>query len=176
MNDTGPVGDIARHFALLSLLTVGGVVSVLPEMHREAVEIRHWLSDAEFTRLFAIAQASPGPNMLVVTLIGWHVAGFLGGLAATAAMCVPTSLLTFFAVKGWDGIKDRPWRGAVQDGLTAVTIGLFAASAYLLTRSAGADAGLLAIALGMAVLSFATRLNPIWGFAAAAALGAAGLV
>ncbi len=72
-------------FALLALVAFGGATALLPEMHRVVVENHHWLDDATFTHLYAIAQAAPGPNVLVVTLIGWKVAGLAGALAATLA-------------------------------------------------------------------------------------------
>ena len=67
-------------FALLSFVAFGGATALLPEMHRVVVENHHWLDDATFTHLYAIAQAAPGPNVLVVTLIGWKVAGLAGAL------------------------------------------------------------------------------------------------
>ena len=82
-------------FALLSFVAFGGATALLPEMHRVVVENNHWLNDATFTHLYAIAQAAPGPNVLVVTLIGWEVAGLAGALAATAAMCLPMSILIY---------------------------------------------------------------------------------
>lgn len=80
-----PLLTIALRFAVLSLLAVGGVTSVLPEVHRVVVDVHGWLTDAEFTRMFALAQANPGPNMLIVTLIGWRVAGLPGALTATSS-------------------------------------------------------------------------------------------
>jgi chromate transporter len=176
MNEQNQLLGIAQHFALLSLLTVGGVTAVLPEMHREAVELRHWMSDAEFASLFAIAQATPGPNMLVVTLVGWRVAGFAGGLVATAAMCVPTALLTFLTLSLWDRFKARPWRAAVQNGLTPIMVGLVAASAFLLTRSTSIGWATFAITIGTAILCCATRINPIWAMGVAAVLGMSGVL
>jgi len=74
---------LAANFALLSLLAFGGIGAVTPEIHRVAVEQLHWLSEREFVDYFAIAQGAPGPNVLFVTLIGWHVAGIAGALVAT---------------------------------------------------------------------------------------------
>src|SRR5258706_13600256 len=62
-------------FSLLSLIAVGGAITVIPEMHRSVVEVHGWMSGAQFADLFALAQAAPGPNILVVSLIGWKVAG-----------------------------------------------------------------------------------------------------
>ena len=76
------VVDLFLEFTLLAFVAFGGATALLPEMHRVVVDNHHWLDDTTFTHLYAIAQAAPGPNVLVVTLIGWKVAGLAGALAA----------------------------------------------------------------------------------------------
>src|SRR6185503_1604118 len=49
-----PLVTIFLRFAVLSLIAVGGVTSILPEVHRVTVDVHHWLTDAEFTQMFAI--------------------------------------------------------------------------------------------------------------------------
>ena len=79
--------DLAHQFALLSLLAIGGINSLLPEIHRRRRRSEHWLTDADFAQAFAISQASPGPNMLIVSVIGWKVCGFLGALVSNRWPC-----------------------------------------------------------------------------------------
>ena len=93
------------------------------------------MNDRQFADMFAIAQVSPGPNVIIVTLIGYHVAGLAGAAVATAAMCGPTCLLAFFVARTWDRFKDARWRIAIQAGLVPVSLGLIAASAFVLARS-----------------------------------------
>ena len=62
--------QLAFYFALLSLVSVGGIPSVMPEMQRLVVDVQGWMTAVEYTQLFAIAQAAPGPNVLVTALIG----------------------------------------------------------------------------------------------------------
>ena len=50
-------------FGSLSLLSVGGGNSVLPEMHLRSVNEYHWLTDNQFADVFAISQAAPGPTL-----------------------------------------------------------------------------------------------------------------
>jgi chromate transporter len=171
-----PLLTIGLRFAVLSLLAVGGVTAVLPEVHRVVVDVHHWMTDAQFTDLFAISQASPGPNMLIVALIGWHVAGLPGALTATAAMCVPSCTLSYFVARVWDRFRGTAWRRAVEAGLAPITIALILATGWLLAR--GAQTGWLtwAITVSTAALVVFTRVNPLWLFAAAGALGLAGLL
>lgn len=167
---------LAWHFLLMSLLAVGGVYAVLPEIHRQVIETRHWMTEQQFADLFAIAQAAPGPNMLVATLIGWHVAGVAGALVTSAALCGPTCLLTYGVAHVWRRFKDAPWRIAIQAGLVPVAVGLVAASAYLITRAA--DHSVMAVLLTAitAGITYGTRINPLWALAGAAAIGLAGYV
>jgi chromate transporter len=163
-------------FAMLSLLAIGGANAVIPEMHRQAVEIEHWMSAREFADLFAISQVAPGPNVIIVTLVGYHVAGLAGALVATVAMCGPTCVFTYYVGRVWDRFKDAPWRIATQAGLVPISVGLIAASAFVLARAADTTWMAVAVTVATAGVAYFTRLNPLWAFAAAAALGYAGLV
>jgi chromate transporter len=167
---------LASQFALLSLLAFGGANAVLPEIQRQSVNVHHWMSDREFTALFAIAQASPGPNFLISTLVGLKAAGVLGALVATLAMCAPSCLLTFAAVRAWDRYRETRWRVAIAAGIAPVTVGLVFASAYLLARAADRGWRLAAVTAASAAVAYFTRLNPLWCLAAAAALGASGVL
>ena len=56
---TGALAGLAGIFAQLSLLAIGGVNTVLPEMQRQVVRVHGWMTPAEFAALFALAQAAP---------------------------------------------------------------------------------------------------------------------
>ena len=171
MNEN-PLLTLAGYFALLSLFAVGGANAAIPEMHRIAVDVMHWMNDRQFADMFAIAQVSPGPNIIIVTLIGYHVAGFAGATVATAAMCGPTCLMAFFVARTWDRFKEARWRIAIQAGLVPVSLGLIAASAFVLARSADHNIYAAAITATTAVVGFATRINPLWIFVAGGLAGA----
>ena len=82
-------------FGILSLVAVGGANAVLPEMHRQVVELRGWLDDATFSQLYALAQAAPGPNILVASVMGWRIAGPGGMAMATVGMLLPAAVLAW---------------------------------------------------------------------------------
>ncbi len=58
-------------FGSLSLLSIGGGNTVLPEMHLRAVSGYHWLTNSQFADIFSISQAAPGPSILIVALVGY---------------------------------------------------------------------------------------------------------
>lgn len=168
--------QIFWQFALLSLIAIGGANSIVAEIHRQVVDVQHWLTSQEFAALFALAQAAPGPNVLIVSLIGWEVAGLAGALAATVGMCGPSCLLAYFAYRGWVRYGTRPWAVAVQAGLTPLTVGLLFSTGLLLAT--GGDAGWPAVAIAAvtAAAVLRTRVNPLWLLGGAALVGvAAGL-
>jgi len=167
--------ELARQFGFLSFLAIGGVNSLIPEIHRRVVDVQGWMTNAEFAQAFAISQASPGPNMLIVSVIGWKVYGFLGALVATVAICLPTSVLTYGIAHVWDRFRGAPLRAAIQRGLAPVTVGLVLASGYVLAQTT--DDGWVSYALtaATALLALNTRWHPLWFLAAAAVLGALGL-
>lgn len=150
--------------------------ATLPEMQRQVVNVHHWMSAAEFASLFAVAQAAPGPNMLVVTLVGWRVAGWAGAAVATLSLLAPCCTLTFVVAKLWQRAGAARWRLVVQSGLTPVTVGLVLAAAMLLSLSTLRGAGSGALTLASAAVLLRTRLHPLWLLAAGAALGAAGVI
>ncbi len=169
-------GTLLINLALLSFITVGGLPSIIPELHRLIVENNHWLSEQQFTDFFAISQAAPGPNMLFVTLVGWQMAGWSGAVLATLAMVGPTCVLTYFMTRLWDRFKDAPWRIAVQAGLIPVTIGFISATAYLIAKAVDISAVAVALTAAVAGFSYFTKINPLWALAVAAAIGFAGFV
>ncbi|KWV59058.1 chromate transporter [Bradyrhizobium macuxiense] len=172
---SGTLVALALIFTQLSLLAFGGGNTILPEMQRQVVDIHHWMTAREFTALFALAQAAPGPNMMVVPLVGWHVAGFSGVLVTSLAKFGPSSLVTGIALRLWERFKDRPWRRKVQAGLVPVTAGLVIASAIVITHASVPSWSLALIAAGVAIATTTTRIHPLLALAAGAVLGLTGI-
>jgi len=165
---------LAAIFGQLSLLAFGGGNTILPEMQRQVVEVHHWMPASEFSALFALAQAAPGPNMMVVTLVGWHVAGWAGMLVTSIAKFGPSSLVTIAVLHAWDRFKDRPWRRNAQKGLVPVTAGLVAASAVLIARASDPSWIAWAITGVCAVLALRTKIHPLWLLGAGSLIGLTG--
>ena len=167
--------ELFLYFAGLSLIAIGGANVVIPDMHRHIVEVQHWMSGTEFVALAALSQAAPGPNVLIVSLIGWKLAGLAGALVATLGMCLPSSLLAYFFSGYWQRFEAAHWRVIVAVGLGAVTVGLILASGYILTRTADHTWAAYAITAATVVLMLTTRVHPLWVLAVAAALGGFGV-
>lgn len=168
--------DLFVSFFLVAFVSFGGATAVIPELYRIAVTEHGWMTAQTFTELFAVAQAAPGPNVLIVTLIGQHVDGWQGALAATIGMCLPMSLLVGLLFKHWDRLQHWRGRAAIQLGVAPLAVGLVLASGVLIARSTApgwAGIGLVALTVW---LSLRTQLHPLWLILLGALLGLAGLV
>jgi chromate transporter len=163
---------LAALFGQLSLVAVGGGNTILPEMQRQVVDVHGWMSGQEFAALYALAQAAPGPNMLVSALVGWRVSGLAGALVATGSLCAPSSLLSYFVSGAWFRFREARWRRVLQSGLTPVTVGLIMSGAAVLTKASTAGWRYGALTAAVALLLLLTRVNPLLPLAAGAALGA----
>jgi chromate transporter len=174
--DSNPILTLAWTFGLMSLFAVGGANSAIPEMHRVAVDVHHWLTDKQFADVFAISQLSPGPNVLIVTLIGYSVAGVAGALAATLAMCVPTAVLAYCVSHLLHRSSHSRWPAIIQAALVPLSIGLMAASGFVLAVTSDRTWTAALVTAGAAMLASVTRLNPLWLLLAGGVLGFAGFI
>lgn len=170
------VASLFFEFMLLSFVAFGGATALLPEMHRVVVEHHQWLDDTTFTHLYAIAQAAPGPNVLVVTLIGWKVAGLAGALAATVAMCLPMSVLIYLLIDRWESFAGRRWQKAISLGVAPLAVGLVFSGATLIAQAAGLGLAAWALLLLTVVVNLKTRTHPLWLIGLGALLGLLELV
>jgi chromate transporter len=175
-SETNPIWTLAWTFGVMSLFAVGGANAALPEMHRVAVDVQHWLTDKQFADAFAISQLSPGPNVLIVTLIGYSVAGVAGALVATLAMCLPTALMAYGVSRVLTRSSRSRWPAIIQTALVPLSIGLMGASGYILARTSDHTWVAAAVTVGAAVLASATKLNPFWMLLAGGCLGFTGLI
>jgi chromate transporter len=145
-------------------------------MHRIAVDVQHWMTDRQFADIYAISQLSPGPNVLIVTLIGYAVSGFGGAVAATLAMCVPTAALAYYVSRLLRRSTTSPWPSIIQTALVPLSIGLMAASALIVAQTADRNGAAVLLTLVVAAAAYATRLNPLWLLLAGGILGFAGVI
>jgi len=155
------LGSIAAIFGQLSLLAFGGGNTILPEMQRQVVEVHRWMSASDFTSLFALAQAAPGPNLMIVTLLGWRLAGLPGALVATFCQFTPSALVTGLAVAAWQRFHTSGWRRLIAAGLVPITVGLVAASATVIARSADKSWFFAALTALVAGVTLTTRTHPL---------------
>ena len=184
-----------QQFCLLSFLGVGGAITTAPEMHRFLVDEHHWLNDLQFTSSIALAQASPGPNVLFVALMGWNLGlnaggglaaglhawalGLFGVLVMMMGIMLPSSVLTYMATR-W-AHRNRDMRGvkAFKAGMAPIVVALLVCTGWLLTAAHNQpdrDWPLWALSAITALVVWRTRIHLLWLLGAGAILGALGLI
>jgi chromate transporter len=169
-------GSIFVRFFVLCTFAVGGLNTVMPGLFHYVVDEQGWITAREFTDLYALGQAAPGPNALWVTLIGLHIASWQGALAATLAMLLPGVLFSFAMVALQARNPNAPLQIAFRRGLAPIAIGLMFASGWVLLRSVGHDWVGLVITLATVAALLRTKLNPLLLLAAGALAGLTGVV
>jgi chromate transporter len=168
------LGQLVRTFGVLSLLSIGGANATIPEIHRQVVGGLHWMNDATFANLVAIGQTAPGPNVLVISMIGWHMAGVLGMLAATVAIVLPSAVLALVAGRLMTRYAALEWIGLARKALAPIAVGFMLASGAVMTLASYEGPPSLAIVAAVAGLVVLTRTSPFWGIMAGALAGVAG--
>ena len=162
---------LAMVFTQLSIVAFGGGNAILPEMQHQVVTVHQWMTAEQFSSLFAMAQAAPGPNMMIVPLVGWHVAGPAGLLATSIAKFGPSSVLTIYALKFWQHFKDHPLRARFEQALRPITVGLVLVSAWLIADASVQNILLVLIVILTAVLGLFKKIHPLWVMILGAGLG-----
>ena len=160
------LGDLAAVFVPLSFLTVGGGQSVVADIHRQSVGVHGWMSDAQFLDLFALSRITPGPGSLLVTLVGWQVAGLWGALAASAAIFLPSSVLVYGLARLWSRYEGRPIIRAIESGLAPVAAGMILAASCTVLRAAEGGPWAWGVAAASTLILMVTRVNPLLMLAA----------
>lgn len=187
--------DLFGHFALLSLLAIGGAITTAPDMHRYLVHHNGWLTDTQFTSSIALSQAAPGPNVLFVALLGWNVGlnagggpgggwmalalALLGVAVTMVAILLPSSVLSYAASRWAHRHRERLAVRAFKAGMAPIVIALLVATGWLLISSHDdpvRDWPLWLLMTVTTVLVWRTGLHLLLLIGAGAALGAAGLV
>lgn len=187
--------DLFIHFLTLSLLAVGGAITVAPDMHRYLVVQHGWLTDAQFTASIALSQAAPGPNVLFIALLGFNIGinaaggaaagwrawalGLFGVLVTMVAILLPSSVLTYTATRWAHQHRERRGVRAFKAGMAPIVIALLIATGWVLTAAhdqPARDWRLWLLTAVAALIVWRTKVHLLWLIGAGGVLGALGWV
>ncbi|HTT22963.1 MAG TPA: chromate transporter [Candidatus Sulfotelmatobacter sp.] len=165
------ISALARVFAYLSLLTVGGGMAAFPEMKILTVDVHKWLTFPQLIHLYSVGQMAPGPNMMMIVSVGEWAGGFLGALVTLVAFFAPTALLTFVVARLWKRLDQWRWRPSIQQGLAPVSIGLLLAGCFTMAKGAITGLDTATIAVGVLLILMQYKINPAFLVLAGAIVG-----
>ncbi len=162
---------LIRVFSYLSLLTVGGGMAAFPEMKYLTVEVHKWLTFPQLIHIYSVGQMAPGPNMMMIVVIGQWAGGRLGAIVTLLAFFAPTALLAYVVAKLWERLAKWPWRTSIEQGLAPVSIGLLLAGCFTMAKGAitGIETGAIAVATLLILLQY--KVNPALLVVAGAVVG-----
>jgi len=150
----------------------GGPVALVGYMHRDLVEKRRWISEAEYKEGLTLAQLMPGPLAAQLAIyLGYVHYGMWGATVVGVAFVLPSFLMVL--ALGWAYVEygGLSWMQAVFYGVGSAVIGIIAISAYKLTvKTVGKDRLLWAIYLAGAVMTIVTESEMIALFLGAGAI------
>ncbi len=168
---------LTGHLALVSSISFGGFPTVLPDVRNFVVDDHGWMTDQDFTNFFALAQAIPGPNMIVMMgFVGWKVFGISGAIASSIATFGPPCIVYFGAYGLWDRFRGASWQNIVRIGLVPVTIGLIIGSGIVMAIAADASWRTVTVTIVAVAVVLQTRVNPLLMLLAGGVLGGLGLL
>jgi chromate transporter len=164
--------QLVAYFLKLGTLGFGGPVALVGYMHRELVEDRGWISEAEYKEGITLAQLAPGPLAAQLAIyLGYVHYGVWGATLAGVAFSLPSFVMVValgWAYQAYGGIG---WMQAVFYGVGACVIGIITFSAYKLTqRTIGTSRLLWPIWLASAVCTAVTETEYIAFFLLAGAV------
>ncbi|HMF93421.1 MAG TPA: chromate transporter [Vicinamibacterales bacterium] len=151
---------LARVFAYVSFLTVGGGMAAFPELKTLTVDVHQWLTIQQLIHLYSVGQLAPGPKMMMIVPIGAWVAGVAGAVVVLLAFYGPTALLTLIVGRVWNRLAEWPWRTSIQKGLAPVSIGLLLAGSLTMAKGAVTNWMTALIALAALVILLRRPVNP----------------
>jgi chromate transporter len=163
------------HIVSIAVVSVGGGVAVLPDAFRYMVLTKKWLTSEDFTNMVALAQAAPGPNILMWSLISFQAAASYGlalsiltALVGLLAFIIPTCTIAFLVNRLLESRSKEKLIKAIKTGLVPLTAGIVIASGWLLTDAAATAnksdplVWIYLLSAGVAIASYLKQINPLW--------------
>ncbi|MBD0380862.1 chromate transporter [Paenibacillus sedimenti] len=162
INNLKKLLDIFWTFLRISPVTFGGGYAMIPAIEREVVAKKQWMNDEEMSEILSVAGAAPGGiGVNTSALVGYHLAGIAGAVAAVIGITLPTFLIVLLLSVLYSFVEHYPKIQAMLKGIQAAIVGLIIVAAYKMAKSCIIDKiTLLAAVSTVAVLLFAP-IHPI---------------
>lgn len=166
---------LARVFGRIGLLSFGGPAAQIALMHRELVEERDWLTEAQFLRALSFCMLLPGPEaMQLATYAGWKQRGIIGGLIGGGLFVIPGAIVIMALALAYGVYGNLSWMQAVFLGVKATVVIIVIEALIKVSKRAlkGRTHYIIAVAAFLALFLFAVPFPLV--IAVAALFGAIG--
>lgn len=134
---THSYSEIVRVFGHIGLMSFGGPAAQIALMHRELVEKRTWLNEAQFLRALSFCMLLPGPEaMQLATYAGWRLRGIPGGLIGGGLFVLPGAAVILVLALLYARFGDLPLVEALFLGIKATVVVIVVQAIIRLSRKA----------------------------------------
>src|SRR6266404_3511718 len=151
--------QMVKYFLRLGTFGFGGPVALVGFMHRDLVEQRGWITEADYKEGLALAQIAPGPLAAQLGIyLGYVHFRILGATVAGLAFVLPSFLMVVALGWAYVAFGGLTWMQSVFYCVGAAVIGIMAISAHkLASKNLGRDKLLWGIFLLLAAVTIITQ-------------------
>ena len=153
---------LALFFVKVGSILFGSGYVLLAFLRADLAERWGWLTDQQLLDAITIGQITPGPVFTTATFIGYLLAGWVGATLATVGIFAPGFVFVAITQPLIPHLRSSRVAGALLDGVIVASLGLMAAVAWHLARTAITDVPSALLAIAAAVLLVTARPNSTW--------------
>lgn len=122
-------------FAKIGIVGFGGGMAIIALIYQSMLQFSS-MDPEEFTELFAISQATPGPLAInAATFSGFETAGLVGAAAATLGVVLPSFILVGTCVKFLNKYQEHSLVKGAFSGIRPVAVGMVTAGFVLIGQT-----------------------------------------
>jgi chromate transporter len=168
---SGGIGALAWTAFKVGALSFGGGFVIIPLMQADAVDVYHWMTDAQFLNAVALGQVTPGPVVATVAAVGYAAHGVGGALLAAAVAFAPSFSFILLGGGRFERLRSNEGARGFLDGAGPSAIGAILGSAVPLAGALD-EAWQFAVLAAAAVALLAVRMGVVVTLVTAGAIGA----
>ncbi len=169
--NTFVLASLFATFSAMGVFLFGGGFVFIPLMQEVVVDTFNWITHKEFIDGIALGQVTPGPIVISATFIGYKVAGISGATLATIGIFATPAILMLVCTAMLERIKHSAMIKAIMKGIRCGVIGMIAAAAFVVFRTA--EPNLITLIIFILSLSslLILKLEVVWIIPMAGLLG-----
>ena len=150
-------------FFKIGAFTFGGGYAMLPIIQREIVDKKNLIDSEEFMDAAALAQASPGPIAVNISIyVGYRIHGFWGALACTLGTILPSFITILLIAVYFYKFRENPIVDKVFGGIRPAIVALILSAVYKMWIKTKRTWSIIAASIGTMALVIFLGLSPIW--------------
>lgn len=150
-------------FMKIGLFTLGSGYSMLVLVQRYIVDTYHWITMEELADIVGIAEVTPGPFIVnLATFVGTKVAGLKGAICSTLGLVIVPFIALYIIALKYQQFKGNP---VIQNLLTVIrpmALAFIVVAILRLSRMVTTDLKTTLIFVGVILVTFFTKVNPVF--------------